>query len=106
AARGGEAVTGLSEVLEAVNAHAVDHLVAARPSAKAGENCHTCGRLGRAEAQSPVCDVDTFETSDVVSAAMDATVEAGGKVDVVTVASPLDAAGVGALLRFRLGGQV
>lgn len=104
AARGGLAVTGLAEVLEAANAHAVDHLVVAGPFAKPGVICDACGWLGRAEGRCPVCDSDTFEVSDVVSAAMDATVEAGGKVDVVNVASPLDAHGVGALLRFRLGG--
>lgn len=104
AAREGEAVTGLKDVLEAVNAHAVDHLVVAGPFAKPGVICDDCGWLGRSEEQCPVCEADTFQISDVVAAAMDATVEAGGKVDVVTVASPLDADGVGALLRFRLGG--
>jgi peptide chain release factor subunit 1 len=102
-ARGGAGVTGLSGVLEACNAHAVDHLVVAGPFAKPGAICDGCGWLGRSGASCPVCSASTFPADDVVAAAMDATVEAGGRADIVTVASPLDANGVGALLRFRLG---
>ncbi len=101
-ARGGEAVSGLADVLGACNAHAVGHLVVAGPYAKPGVICDACGWLSRTGAECPVCGSETFEIDDVVSAAMDATVEAGGKVDIVSVASPLDASGVGALLRFRL----
>lgn len=101
-ARGGEAVTGSADVLEACNAHAVDHLVVAGPFAKPGAICDACGWLGRTGSQCPVCATGTFPVDDVVAAAMDATVEAGGRADIVTVASPLDADGVGALLRFRL----
>ena len=92
----------VAAVLEACNAHAVEHLIVAGPFAKPGFLCDGCGRLSRAETECPVCRQATFELEDVVSAAMDATVEAGGKVDVVSVASPLDAAGSGALLRFRM----
>lgn len=102
-ARGGDAVVGLSEVLEACNTHAVDHLVVAGPFAKPGVVCDACGWLGRDGSACPVCTADTFPVDDVVAAAMDATVEAGGRADIVTVASPLDASGVGARLRFRLG---
>lgn len=101
AARGGEAVTGLAEVLEACNTHAVDRLVVAGPFAKPGVLCDGCGWLGRWALGCPVCGSGVFEVDDVVSAAMDATVEAGGRVDVVSVASPLDVSGVGALVRFR-----
>lgn len=99
----GDAVAGLSDVLAACNAHAVDHLVVAGPFAKPGVVCDACGWLGRIESECPVCAAPTFAVDDVVSAAMDTTVESGGKVDIVSVAGPLDASGVGALLRFRLG---
>lgn len=102
AARGGAAVLGLSDVLRACNAHAVDDLVVAGPYAKPGVICDSCGWLGRSEAECPVCGTATFAIADVVAAAMDATVEAGGKVDIVSVATPLDASGVGSLLRFPL----
>lgn len=100
--RGGEAVVGLSGALAACNAHAVDHLVVAGPYSKPGVICDSCGWLSRTGAECPVCGAGTFEIGDVVSAAMDATIEAGGRVDIVSVASPLDASGVGALLRFRV----
>lgn len=101
-AQGGEAVAGLSDVLNACNAHAVDHLVVAGPYAKPGVTCDGCSWLGRSERECPVCGAATFQVDDVLAAAMDATVEAGGKVDIVGLASPLDASGVGAMLRFRL----
>lgn len=100
--RRGEAVVGLSEVLMAANAHAVDHLVVAGPYSKPGVICDSCGWLSRTGTECPVCGAGTFEIGDVVSAAMDATIEAGGRVDIVSVASPLDASGVGAILRFRV----
>lgn len=102
-ARNGAGVTGLSAVLNACNAHAVEHLVVAGPFAKPGAICDGCGWLGRTGSSCPVCSAATFPVDDVVAAAMDATVEAGGRADIVTVAGPLDAQGVGALLRFRLG---
>lgn len=99
---GGDAVSGLARVLEACNAHSIERMVVAGPFAKPGVTCDGCGWLGRSEADCPICRSSTFAVDDVVSAAMDATVEAGGKVDIVTVASRLDADGVGALLRFKL----
>lgn len=100
--RGAQAVTGLSKVLDACNAHAVEQLVVAGPFTKPGVLCDSCGWLGRDGGTCPMCEVETFPVDDVVSAAMDATVEAGGRTETVSVASPLDAAGVGALLRFRI----
>jgi hypothetical protein len=42
-----------------------------------------------------------FEVEDVVGAAMDATVAAGGLVHQIEVASSLDVDGIGALTRFQ-----
>lgn len=103
AGRNGNAVLGLSEVLAACNAHAIEHLVVAGPFAKEGVLCDACGFLGRIEAECPVCGANTFAVEDVVAFAMDSVVASGGKADIVGVAGPLDASGVGALLRFSLG---
>ncbi len=100
---GGQAVAGLAPLLEACNAHAVDHMVVAGPFAKSGVQCDQCGWLGRMGTACPVCGSPLFEVSDVVAAAMEATVEAGGKVSIVSVASRLDAQGVAALTRFTIG---
>lgn len=101
--RGGLAVAGVVDTLAACNAHAVEHLLVAGPFAKPGVVCDGCGWLGRSADDCPVCAAATFSIDDVVGAAMDAAVDTGAKVDVVSVAGPLDAVGVGALLRFRLG---
>lgn len=100
---GGQAVAGLAPLLEACNAHAVDHLVVAGPYAKPGVQCDQCGWLGRSGATCPVCGSQLFDVADVVAAAMEATVEAGGKVTIVSVASRLDAQGVAAMTRFSIG---
>ena len=43
-----------------------------------------------------------FQVDDVVAAAMEATVSAGGDTQQLVVSSPLDPHGVGALTRFAL----
>lgn len=98
--RGGNALAGLSEVLAAANARAVEQLVVAGPYAKPGVLCDPCRWLGRSGDACPLCGGPVFEVDDVVSAAMDAVADAGGAVAIVDVASRLDAEGVGALLRF------
>lgn len=97
---GGNAVLGLLEVINASNAQAVDTLVVAGPFARPGVICDSCGHLARTGSICPVCGSTMFPVDDVVGAAMDATVAAGGKVFQISVASPLDREGVGALTRF------
>ena len=97
---GGNAVLGLQEVINASNAQAVDTLVVAGPFAKPGSICESCGYLARTGTTCPVCDSTMFPVDDVVGAVMDAAVSAGGKVFQISVASPLDREGVGALTRF------
>jgi hypothetical protein len=41
-----------------------------------------------------------FQVDDIVAAAMEATVAAGGRTHQIGVSSPLDAHGIGALTRF------
>jgi hypothetical protein len=97
---GGNAVLGLSPVLAAANAHAIDTLVVAGPFSRPGSICDVCGHLTRDEGACPVCGAHLFAVDDLVGALMDATVAAGGNVFQLTVASPLDREGVGALTRF------
>jgi hypothetical protein len=97
---GGNAVLGLQEVINASNAQAVDTLVVAGPFTRPGMICDSCGYLARSGAICPVCSSGMFPVDDVVGAVMDATVAAGGKVFQISVASPLDREGVGALTRF------
>jgi len=96
----GLAVLGLSPVLSACNAQAVDTLVVAGEFTRPGFICNSCGFLARTGELCPVCGSDMFEVQDVVAAAMESTVGAGGLVQQVVVASPLDSHGVGAMTRF------
>jgi peptide chain release factor subunit 1 len=99
---GGNGVLGLASVLDATNAQAVDTLVVAGSFTREGTICNECGHLARNGNSCPVCGSGMFEVDDVVAAAMDATVAAGGRAYQIGVASPLDVEGVGALTRFSL----
>jgi hypothetical protein len=97
---GGNAVLGLQEAIGAANAQAVDTLVVAGPFTRPGLICDACGFISRTDSTCPVCGAGMFQTDDVVSAIMDAVVSAGGNVSQISVASPLDREGIGALTRF------
>jgi hypothetical protein len=98
----GLAVLGLSSCLSACNALAVDTLVVAGEFTRPGSICNSCGFLARTGEVCPICEATLFEVEDVVAAAMEAAVSAGGGVQQVVVASPVDSYGVGALVRFPL----
>ena len=97
---GGNAVLGLGATLEAVNAQAVATLVVAGEFSRSGSICNACGHLTRNGRDCPVCGSPLFDVVDVVGAAMDASVAAGGEVFQIDVASLLDVEGIGALTRF------
>lgn len=97
---GGNAMLGLLDVITAANAQAIDTLVVAGPYTRPGAMCDVCGHLTRSGVSCPVCGADLFPVDDVVAAVMDATVSAGGRVFQISVASPLDREGIGALTRF------
>lgn len=97
---GGGAVLGLTEVLAAANAQAIDTLVVAGEFARRGLICDRCGYLAREGSACPVCGATMFEVSDVIGSVMDATVAAGGRAIQLRVATPVDGHGVGALVRF------
>lgn len=97
---GGNAVLGLQDVIDAANAQAIDTLVVAGPFTRPGCICDSCGHLTRNGETCPVCGAPLFGVDDIVAAAMEAVVASGGGVLQVSVASPLDRYGVGALTRF------
>lgn len=97
---GGNAVLGLQEVINAANAQAIGTLVVAGPFSRPGVICDSCGHLSRNTDSCPVCGSTMFAVDDVVGAVMDAVVAAGGDVFQISVASPIDREGVGALTRF------
>lgn len=99
---GGLAVTGVPDVLAAVNAGAVAHLVIAGPYTKPGVVCSGCGHLARSGPECAVCGGPAVEVDDILGEAVEATLGGGGKVTQTRVASRLDASGAGALLRFPL----
>ena len=97
---GGNALLGLLDVIAAANAQAIDTLVVAGPYTRPGAMCDVCGHLTRNGEICPVCGANLFPVEDIVAAVMDAAVAAGGKVFQISVASPLDREGIGALTRF------
>lgn len=97
---GGNALLGLQEVIDAANRQAIDTLVVAGPFSRPGVICDACGYLAREGASCPVCGEELFPVDDLVGSLMDSTVLAGGTVTQISVASPLDRHGVGALTRF------
>lgn len=102
AGRSDGGLLGLGPALEAVNAQGVSDLVVAGEFARSGAMCPSCGYLDRTEKDCPVCGETMQAVGDVVSAAMDATVSAGGRVHQLMIGSPLDHHGVGALTRFQI----
>jgi peptide chain release factor subunit 1 len=99
---GGLAVLGVASTLKACNAQAVEAMVVAGSFSRPGVICNACGKLDRTGDTCPVCGASLFQVEDVVAAAMDATVAAGGSVHQLEVASTLDVEGVGALIRFPI----
>lgn len=100
ASSGGNALLGLREVLEAANRQAIDTLVVAGPFSRPGVLCDSCDYLARNGNLCPICETPLFPIDDVVGALMEAAVAAAGVVSQISVASPLDRHGVGALTRF------
>lgn len=97
---GGLALLGLQEVIDAANAQAIDTLVVAGPFTRPGSICDACGHLVRSGSTCPICGESLFAVDDIVGAVMESVVNAGGMVSQISVASPLDRHGVGALTRF------
>ncbi len=93
---------GIAEVIAAANVRAIDTLVVSGPFIKAGTVCDACGWLTRIADECPACGTATRPTPDIVAELIEASLRDGGSVRQVTMASRLDADGVGASLRFPL----
>jgi hypothetical protein len=97
---GGNALLGLQEAIDAANSQAIDTLVVAGPFSRSGAICDSCGHLTRDGEECPICGAPLFPVDDIVGAVMESVVGAGGVVAQISVASPIDRHGVGALTRF------
>jgi hypothetical protein len=100
AGSGEPAALGVAKVLEATNARAVELAVVAGTFTREGVMCPRCGWLHRQEQTCAVCGNPTEEVDDVIGAAWEAILEAGGTVRQLRTAGQIDAHGVAALLRF------
>lgn len=103
---GGNALLGLSDVLAAANAQAIDTLVVAGDFSRRGAICENCGHLSRGGDTCPVCGEAMFEVEDIVAAVMDAAIAAGGRAVQLRVPSPVDTHGIGAMIRFPVTAAV
>ncbi len=102
AGAGGPAVLGISSVLAAVNAKAIDRLIVSGSFTKEGAVCESCGWLSRNGTSCPVCGSATRPTEDLVDEIIEATISESGEVLQVSIASALDQKAIGAVLRFPL----
>lgn len=97
---GAPSATGTAAVLKAVNAKAVESAVVAGTFTKEGTHCPECGWLDRSADTCPVCGTPTEALDDVIGAAVEQILDAGGSVRQLRIPSPIDAQGVAAVLRF------
>ena len=98
---GGLATLGLPWCLDAVNAQAVQLLLADNDQEVAGIVCTRCGWLGIARpARCPICGGSVRATPDVGDEAAAAVIDAGGEVEHVYAETPLRQHVVAALTRF------
>jgi peptide chain release factor subunit 1 len=102
AGAGGPAALGITDVLAAVNAKAIDRLIVSGSFTKEGAVCDSCGWLSRNGTSCPVCGSATRPTEDLVDEIIEATIGESGEVLQVSVASALDRQAIGAILRFPL----
>jgi hypothetical protein len=99
AGAGAPRARGLGEVLAAVNLKAVADLLVAGTFTREGAVC-PCGWLGRIGDECRVCGGSPQRRDDIVAEAIERVLADGGVVRQLTAASPIDAMGVAATLRF------
>ena len=102
AAAGRSAVTGLREVLGALNDGRVATLVVPFGLASEGARCSECGRLAQGGSRCRTCGGPLEQLPDVVEASVGAALRQGARVETVSFAAQdrLDGAEIGAFLRF------
>lgn len=100
-ARGGNAVIGLDDTLQAICDKRVETLVISDGFKKPGYVQDDSGFIVANLAKSPLSDRELTAVNDVVDAAVAQTMSMGGHVEVITGNPGLEAAGqIGAILRF------
>lgn len=100
-AKGGNAVTGLENVLRAANEARVHTLVLTQGTQAGGYVCLNCGNLFTARGACAACGGETERIVDVVDAAVHSVLRNGGAIEVVGPEAGLGKAGnIGALLRY------
>jgi len=98
---GGQAATGLNQVLAALHAGQVHTLLVRRGFSAAGGSCPSCGRLRHTDGKCPLCGEQMTPVSDVINLALARALESGANLEQIDGASKLDELGqVAALLRY------
>lgn len=98
---GGQAATGLNQVLAALHAGQVHTLFVRRGFTAAGGSCASCGRLRHMAGQCPLCSEEMTPVSDVVNLAVARAIESGATLEQIQGDSKLDELDeIAALLRY------
>jgi peptide chain release factor subunit 1 len=98
---GGQAATGLNQVLAALHDGQVHTLLVRRGFTQAGCSCPSCGRLRAEAGDCPLCGAAMTKVDDVVNLALTRAMDSGAALEQVEGASALDQmGGIAALLRY------
>ena len=98
---GGQAATGLNQVLAALFEGQVHTLFVRRGFTAPGGSCDSCGRLRHVDGLCPLCKKEMTPVEDVVNLALFSAMESGAQLEQVEGESPLDQLGeIAALLRY------
>lgn len=98
---GGQAATGLNQVLGALHAGQVHTLFIRRGFMASGGSCPSCGRLRHMSGKCPLCGEEMTQVSDVVNLALARAIESGATLEQIEGDSKLDELGeIAALLRY------
>ncbi|MFZ5585934.1 MAG: hypothetical protein ACOZHQ_08410 [Thermodesulfobacteriota bacterium] len=98
---GGQAATGLNQVLASLYEGQVHTLLVRRGFTAAGGACPGCGRLRHVAGACPICGQAMTPVEDIVNLALAQALDSGAALEQVDGPSPLDGlGGVAALLRY------
>jgi peptide subunit release factor 1 (eRF1) len=98
---GGQAATGLNQVLGALFEGKVHTLFVRRGLTAHGGSCPSCGRLRHVAGMCPICNQAMTPVDDVVNLAVAGALVGGARLEQIEGDSPLDElGGVAALLRY------
>jgi peptide chain release factor subunit 1 len=98
---GGQAATGLNQVLAALHRGQAHTLFVRRGYTAAGGSCAACGRLRHVDGECPLCGQEMTPVADVVNLALAQALTSGAVLEQIDGDSPLDdLEGIAALLRY------